>query len=153
MSRYCGICWYFSNSAAHAAVESGGRMPVTGCHSGIESPDRVNRVMPPITTIAKIMAQQDISQMATGLGLGAAALPHIHRMQLALDIGAPEFEKAPQLGIIRRKIEVLPDEALEQGRVIRQAIDDLCSGEPVPVKLQLAGGHVSLVRSLSCTEV
>ena len=63
-----------------------------------------------------------------------------------------EFEKAPQLGIIRREIEFLPDEALEQGRIIWQAIDDLCGCEPVPLKLQLEGGHVSLVRSLSCTE-
>ena len=52
-SLYCGICWYFSNSAAQAAADSGGTMPVTGCHSVIDSPDRVSRVMPPITTISE----------------------------------------------------------------------------------------------------
>src|SRR5436190_191 len=128
-------------------------MPVTGCHSVIDNPDRVSRVMPPITTIAKIMPQHHSNQMATGRRVGAAALPHVDRMQLALDVGAPEFQEALQLGIIRREIEFLPDEALEQGRVIRQAIDDLCGREPVPLKLQLEGGHVSLIRSLSCTEV
>src|SRR5216684_9048943 len=64
-SRYCGMCWYFSNSAAQAAADSGGRMPVTGCHSVIDRPDKVNLVMPPITTITKIMPQHTNSQTAT----------------------------------------------------------------------------------------
>src|SRR4051812_11361716 len=101
----------------------------------------------------ELVQRQRVLDVAEAGRAGAAALAHIHRMQLALDIGAPEFEKALQLGIIRREIEFLPDEALQQGRVVRQSIDDLCRGEPVPVKLQLEGGHVSLVRSLSCTEV
>jgi hypothetical protein len=37
---------------------------VTGCHSVMERPDSVSRVMPPITTIIKIMAQQAKSQSA-----------------------------------------------------------------------------------------
>src|SRR3981189_3895616 len=78
-------------------------------------------------------------------GVQTCALP-------IFDVGAPEFQKAPQHGIIRRQVEFLPDEALEQGRVVRQPIDDFCGSEPVPLKLQLEGGHVSLVRSLSCTE-
>jgi hypothetical protein len=49
-------------------------MPVTGCHSVIDKPDRVSRVMPPITTIAKIMPQQDSSQTATGRRVGEAAI-------------------------------------------------------------------------------
>jgi len=40
-------------------------MPVTGCHSVIDRPDQVRRVTPPITTIAKIIAQQTSSQIAT----------------------------------------------------------------------------------------
>ena len=39
-------------------------MPVTGCHSVIDRPDSVRRVMPPITTIRKIMAQQNRSHHA-----------------------------------------------------------------------------------------
>src|SRR5436305_8364393 len=65
-NRYCGMCWYFSNSAAQATVDNGGTTPVTGCHSVIDRPERVSRVMPPITTIAKIIAQQPNSHSATG---------------------------------------------------------------------------------------
>ena len=98
------------------------------------------------------MQRQRVLVVAEAGRAGAAALPHIHRMQFAFDVGAPEFKKAPQLGIIGRQIEFLPDEALEQGGVVRQPIDDFCRSEPVPLKLQLERGHVSLFRSLSRTE-
>src|ERR1700722_19759679 len=164
-SLYCGICWYFANSACQAAADSGGRMPVTGCHSVIDSPDQVSRVMPPITTIAKIIAQHTSSQIATGRRLrsaasrcGAAAmlaeantllpragvrhdmrkaarspatLRHFHRMQLAVDVVAPEIEKLAELGEIRRDIEFLPDEGLQGVGLVGQAIDDLRRGQPV----------------------
>src|SRR6266566_2680234 len=65
-SRYCGMCWYLANSAAHAVGESGGRMPTTGSHSVIDSPDKVSRVTPPITTMTKIIPQQHSSQTAIG---------------------------------------------------------------------------------------
>src|SRR5216683_1183474 len=75
-SLYCGICRYFSNSASQAACDSGGTMPVTGCHSVIDTPDSVNRVMPPSTTMTKIIAQHTSSHTATGRELmGAAAEP------------------------------------------------------------------------------
>jgi hypothetical protein len=64
-SLYCAVCWYLANSACQSAADSGGTMPVTGCHSVIDRPDQVSRVMPPITTIAKIIAQQTKSQIAT----------------------------------------------------------------------------------------
>src|SRR5580704_7533965 len=64
-SRYCGMCWYCSNSAVQAVADSGGRMPVTGCHSVVDRPDSVSLVMPPITTMAKIMPQHTSSQTAT----------------------------------------------------------------------------------------
>src|SRR5438067_1927475 len=66
INRYCGMCWYLANSAAQAAGESGGRTPTTGSHSVIDRPERVSRVIPPITTMTKIMAQQHRSQMAIG---------------------------------------------------------------------------------------
>ena len=56
---------------ALAAADSDGRMPVTGCHSVIDRPDRVSLVMPPITTIMKIMPQHTSSQTATARKLGA----------------------------------------------------------------------------------
>src|SRR3984893_8997236 len=72
--RYCGMCWYFSTSATQDAAESGGRVPVTGCHSVIDRPDRVSRVMPPITTITKIMPQHTSSQTATARRTVAAMI-------------------------------------------------------------------------------
>src|SRR5579884_4312936 len=63
---YCGIFLYLANSAAQSADDNGGTMPVTGRHSVIDSPDRVRRVIPPITTIRKIIAQQPNSHTATG---------------------------------------------------------------------------------------
>src|ERR1041384_2737196 len=80
------------------------------------------------------------------------ALLDIHRMQFAFDAAAPEFEKPPQLGIIGCKIEFLPDEALQQGGMVRQAVDDLCRGQPISLKLQLIGGHVGLFSSLPSIE-
>src|SRR5438874_1398966 len=52
----------------------------------------------------ELVQRQRVLDMAEARRAGAAALPHVYRMQLALDVGAPEFEKAPQLGIIRREI-------------------------------------------------
>ena len=66
MARYSGICWYFANSAAQSAADSGGTMPMTGFHSVIDRPERVSRVMPPTTTIRKIKPQQKNSHAATG---------------------------------------------------------------------------------------
>ena len=67
----------------------------------------------------------------------AAALLDVHGVQLALNAVAPEFEKALQFRVIRRQVEFLPDEALQQGRMVGEMIDDLRRGEPVPFELQL----------------
>src|SRR5436305_3866027 len=74
INRYCGMCWYLANSAAQAEGESGGRTPTTGSHSVIERPERVSRVIPPITTMTKIMPQQNRSQMAIGRRSGAVVV-------------------------------------------------------------------------------
>src|SRR5207244_10673460 len=50
----------------------GGRTPKTGFHSVIDRPERVSRVMPPITTITRISAQQTTSQAATAARLSSA---------------------------------------------------------------------------------
>src|SRR5689334_8475264 len=60
--RYCGMVWYFSNSACQAAASSGGMVPVTGFHSTIDNPDSVSRVAPPTTTIRKISPATASSQ-------------------------------------------------------------------------------------------
>src|SRR5271157_262170 len=64
-ARYSGISLYLANTAAQSAAESGGTTPTTGFHSVIDRPDRVSRVMPPITTIRKIRPQQRNNQTAT----------------------------------------------------------------------------------------
>src|SRR5215467_4368000 len=65
-TRYSGMALYFANSEAQSAGEIGGTMPITGCHSVIDRPDSVRRVMPPTTTIRKIITQQTKSHAATG---------------------------------------------------------------------------------------
>ena len=58
-------------------------------------------------------------------------LANPHGVKLALDIAAPEFEKAVQLREIRGNIELLPDEALQQVGMIRQMVDDLCRRQSI----------------------
>src|SRR5690242_4950021 len=199
MARYCGMALYFSNSAAHCAPVSGGNTPATGCHSVMDRPDSVRRVMPPMTTMSKIMAQQAKSQRAIGRSTLAArgavservredkaplacirfdrrqtcawrrrlaraegrqsvklegdtGVPqfarrddrgacHVHGMELPLDVVRPEVEETAQHGIVRRHVEMLPDEALQHVRMIRHVIEDLRRGHAVAVQLQAKVTH------------
>ena len=61
-SRNCGICWYFANSASHAACPLGGSAPVTGFHSVIDRPEPVSRVAPPSAIMAATMTNRTTSQ-------------------------------------------------------------------------------------------
>ena len=61
----CGICLYFSNSAAQVAASIGGIAPVTGFHSVMDSPEPVSRVAPPSAIIATTMTNSSISQTRT----------------------------------------------------------------------------------------
>src|SRR6516164_557766 len=83
MSRYSEICWYFSNSTAQPAVESGGTTPITGSHWVIDRTESVSRVMPPTTTIRKIRSQQTNSQTPTA----AHPLPSLPRMRERVTVG------------------------------------------------------------------
>src|SRR5581483_1538346 len=71
-SRYWGIAWYFVNSFRHSFSDSGGRTPVTGFHSTIDRPDSVNRVAPPTTSVATIIAAETRSHSRTGRKRGKA---------------------------------------------------------------------------------
>ena len=62
---YCGMARYFSNAAFQSAAFIGGKAPMIGFHSVIDSPEPVRRVTPPTTTIANTRAAQMNSQMAT----------------------------------------------------------------------------------------
>src|SRR5258707_12330962 len=86
--------------------------------------------------------RQRMLEVAEAARAEAAALLYTHRMQLAVDAAAPEFEKALQFRIIRRQVEFLPDEALQQSRMVRQMIDDLGCGQSIPPHLQLIRIHV-----------
>src|SRR5205809_6394996 len=72
-SRYCGMILYLSNSACQAAASNGGKTPVTGFHSTIESPDSVSRVAPPTTRVTAISAAtaSSHSRRARGLDRGS----------------------------------------------------------------------------------
>ena len=70
--RYCGIWRYFSKASCQAASESGGTMPMMGCHSVMESPDPVRRVAPPILTIANTRAATANNHTRTGLSRAVA---------------------------------------------------------------------------------
>jgi hypothetical protein len=72
-------------------------------------------------------------------------------VKLALDIAAPEFQKASQLRKIRGKIELLPDEALQQIGVIRQTVDDLRGGQTIIAKfLLLVVAHLRALVRRAC---
>src|SRR6476620_10024542 len=65
-SRYCGMVWYFANSARHWSSEVGGSTPVIGFHSTIDRPDSVKRVAPPTIKVRKIIAAAMSSHSRTG---------------------------------------------------------------------------------------
>ena len=77
-----------------------------------------------------------------------SGLANPHRVELAFEIAAPEFEKAAQLREVRSNVQVLPDEALQQVGMIRQTVDDLRGGQTIIAKfLLLVVAHLrALVR-------
>ena len=77
-----------------------------------------------------------------------SGLANPHRMELAFEIAAPEFEKAAQLREVRSNVQVLPDEALQQVGMIRQTVDDLRGGQTIIAGFLLL--VVAHLRVLSC---
>src|SRR5690242_7826764 len=61
-SRNSGVSRYFANASFQSEADSGGTAPTIGCHSVIDRPECVSRVMPPTTTIANTSAQHARSQ-------------------------------------------------------------------------------------------
>src|SRR5687767_3262623 len=64
-------------------------------------------------------------------------------IERAVEIGGPEVQKIRKLGKARREIVILPDIALEEARMVRDAIEDLGRGEGEALDLALEGmvGH------------
>src|SRR5437868_1143043 len=124
-SRYCGICRYFSNSAAQAVCDSGGNMPVTGCHSVIDRPDRLSRMVGSRLALGlrwNSVQGQLVVDVAEPVGGGAAALLDVDRVQFAFDVAAPELEEFAELREFGGEVEFLPDEGLQQGGMVRQPV-------------------------------
>ena len=63
------------------------------------------------------------------------------RVELAFEVAAPEFQKAAQLGKVRSTIELLPDEALQDSRMIRHVVEDLRRRKAVAPQLKVQGAH------------
>src|SRR3984893_7795306 len=74
---------------------------------------------------------------------GKSGLADFHGMELALDVAAPEVEEPAQLGEFRGKIELLPDEALQQVGMIGKMVDDLCRGQPILTDFRLGVVHIA----------
>jgi hypothetical protein len=76
-----------------------------------------------------------------------ASLANPHRVKLTLKIAAPEFQKAAQLRKVWGNVKPLPDEALQQIRMIRKMIDDLCGRQSIIAQYLLVFAHLrALVR-------
>ena len=71
-----------------------------------------------------------------------SSLADLHGVEPALDMAAPKLEKPTQLGKVRRGIELLPDETLQQVGMIGKVIDDLRGRQPTFAKLWLQVAHV-----------
>ncbi len=71
---------------------------------------------------------------------------HLDRMDLAVDVALPEGEEARQLGIARGEVHELPDECLQEVRVVRHMIQDLRRREAVSGKLNCKIRHCQLAR-------
>ena len=80
-------------------------------------------------------------------------LPNPNGMELTFQIAAPEFEKPVQFGEIGGKVELLPDKALQQIRMIRQMVNDLRRRQPIIAQLAvfLVAHFRALVRLIHCS--
>jgi hypothetical protein len=61
---------------------------------------------------------------------------HTHRMQPPLDAARPKIQKLLQLRKTRRQIQLLPNKALQNRRMIRHMIKNLRGRDPIVTQLQ-----------------
>src|SRR6185503_7502800 len=69
--RNCGDSRYLAKRVSQSDCESGGMAPTRGCHSVMDRPEWVKRVMPPTTTVANVKAAQMSSHVATARKSGS----------------------------------------------------------------------------------
>ncbi len=65
-----------------------------------------------------------------------------HPIERSIKIGSPEIQEIDELREVRREVVVLPDVALQQSRIVRQAVYDLRRGEGEPFDLNRAGSGI-----------
>src|SRR5262249_13238176 len=93
-----GVRWYFSNPPCHCPWFRGGMVPTIGCHSTIDKPEWVSRVIPPTTTMANTRAQQTSNQSATWLCAGGSERSRARVNEMDRSIGQFYwFELGPQI--------------------------------------------------------
>jgi hypothetical protein len=73
---------------------------------------------------------------------GAAGVTDPHGVDHRVDLAPPEVQEALDPGEVRRLVERLPQELLQQGRMVGHVIDDLRRGQAVASQLQFElGAH------------
>jgi hypothetical protein len=72
-------------------------------------------------------------------GFDQSAMGDLDRMQGAIERFLPEREKAPQFWELWKEIVMLPDEGLQQVRVIGQVVEDLGCRQTVAFQLTTEG--------------
>src|ERR1700722_6975308 len=79
--------------------------------------------------------------------LDKARMRHRHRMKQAVEFARPEVEKLPEFWEVRMQVVLLPDEVLQNVRVIRHAIKDTGGRQSKPLELtaELGAGHAVLL--------
>ena len=90
------------------------------------------------------MQQQGGSYVTEPRPASKSRLADLHGVEPALDMAAPKLEKPAQLGEVRRGIEFLPDETLQQVGMIGKVVYDLRGRQPVVAELRLQVAHVVL---------
>ena len=76
---------------------------------------------------------------------------HFNRMQLALEIVAPEIEEFVQHGQARGEVVILPEVGLQQAGMVRQVVEDFGGDQAIIVELQVERIH-SHIPSFALTD-
>jgi hypothetical protein len=81
-------------------------------------------------------------------GAEEGRLCDLHGMELALDVALPKGEEATQLWKLRRQIEMLPNKALNEMRVIRQVVKDFGRRQAIALQLTLQHSNTFSIDAL-----
>src|SRR5262245_5358000 len=100
-----------SQAATGPSLSSTAPGTVTAGRTGATVELGTGREPPPFPLLMQAQRRCDVAKPCAP---GEPGLPDLYRMQLAFDVVAPEIEKPAQFRKIRRSIEPLPNEALQQ---------------------------------------